>query len=154
MNAGIIVLSGGKDGDVGQALLSGDQELSLSLLNFWQNYFPERFYFELTRTGKEREEQYICAVLNIASEQKIPVVATNAVRFLVPEDFEAHEARVCIHDGNTLSDASRPHLYTEQQFLRTPVEMAELFADIPEALINSVNIAKRCTIELVLDKTF
>src|SRR5262249_152328 len=84
----------------------------------------------------------------------IPVVATNDVRFLNSEDFEAHEARVCIQDGYVLSDPRRPRLYTSQQYLRSAEEMQKLFSDIPEALQNTVEIAKRCNLELILNKTY
>ncbi len=154
LSEGLIVLSGGKDGDIGQALLAGDLERAQQLLKFWQKIFPGRYYLELQRTGRAREEEYLQMALDLAALFSCPVVATNAVRFLSRQDFEAHEARVCIHSGYVLNDPNRPHLYNEQQYLRSPAEMEELFSDIPESLINSVEIAKRCNVELVFDKTF
>ena len=150
----LIILSGGKDGDVGQALLADDLEQAKYLLKFWQKIFPERYYVELQRTGRAREEEYLIKALDLAVKMNIPVVATNAVRFLHPQDFEAHEARVCIHSGHTLSDGSRSRTYSEQQYLRTCDEMEKLFHDIPESLTNSVEIAKRCNVEVALGKTF
>ncbi|MGE3482273.1 MAG: DNA polymerase III subunit alpha [Gammaproteobacteria bacterium] len=147
---GLIALSGAGEGDIGQALLAGNRALAARRLEFWSRLFPQRFYLELQRTGRAREEQYVQDAVGLALEHGVPVVATNDVRFLTPEDFEAHEARVCIHSGRTLEDPRRPRQYSAQQHLRTPAEMMELFADIPEALENSVEIARRCNLELSL----
>ncbi len=151
---GLIALSGGREGDVGRALLAGDQERAWHCLARWRHLFPERYYLELQRTGRPGEEDYLHAAVALAQAAELPVVATNDARFLAAEDFEAHETRVCIHDGRTLDDPRRPRLYSEQQYLRSPQEMAELFADIPEALENTVEIARRCNVELTLGKNF
>lgn len=151
---GLIALSGGREGDVGRALLAGDGSGALELLSRWQHLFPDRYYLELQRTGRSEEEDYLHAAVALALETDTPVVATNDVRFLQAEDFEAHEARVCIHDGRTLDDPRRPRRYSEQQYLRSPQEMAELFSDIPEALENTVEIARRCSVELTLGENF
>jgi len=151
---GLIALSGGREGDVGRALLAGDKSRVQALVSRWQRLFPDRYYLELHRTGRPEEENYLHAAVELAQAAELPVVATNDVRFLKTEDFEAHEARVCIHDGRTLDDPRRPKNYSEQQYLRSPEEMAELFADIPEALENTVEIAKRCNVELTLGKNF
>ena len=153
-NEGLIVLSGGREGDVGRALLSADKDRIQVALERWQRLFPDRYYLELQRTGRPDEEDYLHAAIELAQRADLPVVATNDVRFLRPDDFEAHEARVCIHDGRTLDDPRRPKNYSEQQYLRSPEEMAELFADIPEALENTVEIARRCNVELTLGKNF
>ncbi len=150
---GLIALSGAGEGDIGKALLDGKQDLALAHLRHWQDIFPNRFYIELQRTGRAREEDYIHAAIDMAIEHALPVVATNDVRFLQSTDFEAHEARVCIHDGRTLADTRRRRNYSEQQFLRSPDQMRELFSDIPEAITNTVEIAKRCNLELTLGKT-
>jgi DNA polymerase III subunit alpha len=150
----LIVLSGAQEGDLGQALLAEDQTGIQQALNFWLPLFPDRYYLELQRTGRAQEETYNQAALNIAELRAIPVVATNDVRFIAKDDFEAHEARVCIHEGFTLIDPRRPRNYSEQQYLRSPTEMAALFADIPEALTNTVEIAKRCNVHLTLNKNF
>lgn len=147
---GLIVLSGGREGEVGQALLGGNEIQAKKLLERWQVLFPGRYYLELHRTGREGEEDYLHAAVTLALACDIPVVATNDVRFLRPQDFEAHEARVCIHEGRTLDDPRRLRRYSEQQYLRTPAEMAELFADLPEALENTIEIARRCNVELTL----
>lgn len=151
---GVIALSGGREGDVGHALINGRPELAESRLQFWQQLFGDRYYLELQRTGRENEEDYLHAVVDLASRAQIAVVATNDVRFIKTGEFEAHEARVCIHEGRTLDDPRRAHRYSDQQYLRSADEMAELFSDIPEALENSVEIAKRCSVELKLGTPF
>ncbi len=152
--AGLIALSGGPQGDVAQALLNGRPEVAERLLDRWLAAFGDRYYLELIRTGREQEAELVEASVELAIRRGVPVVATNDVRFLAASDFDAHEARVCIHDGRTLDDPRRPRLYSEEQYLRTPAEMLELFADLPEALANSVEIAKRCNLELTLGKNY
>ncbi|NKB46459.1 MAG: DNA polymerase III subunit alpha, partial [Legionellales bacterium] len=149
-NAGLLVLSGAQYGDVGQALLQNKPVQANELAQAWQQDFPDRFYLQLQRIGQSDEESYIQQVLQLASQLELPVVATNAVCFLQPEDYDAHEARVCIHQGSMLADPHRPRQHTSQQFLRSGQQMAQLFADIPEALANSVEIAKRCSTPLSL----
>lgn len=149
---GLLALSGGRDGELGQALLNEHRDQAREWLADWRELFPERFYLEVQRTGRAQEEAYLDAVVELAAASGTPVVATNEVCFLQRTDFEAHEARVCIHDGATLDDPRRPRRYTDQQYLRTPAEMAELFADLPEALENSVEIARRCNLRLELGK--
>ena len=112
--------------------------------------FPGRYYIELQRLGRPGEEHYIAAAVALASRRNLPVVATNPVCFLKQDDFESHEARVCIHDGALLADPGRVRRYSQQQYLRSPQEMAVLFADVPEALVNSVQIARRCSLVLNL----
>ncbi|HWS01867.1 MAG TPA: DNA polymerase III subunit alpha [Gammaproteobacteria bacterium] len=151
---GLIALSGGRAGDVGLALLAGNAALAEQMLDDWCAMFPDRYYLELQRTGRDHEEHYLHAAVDLAARHAVPVVATNDVHFLTSADFEAHEARVCIHDSRTLDDPRRPRRHSEQQYLKSAEEMAELFADIPEALENSVEIAKRCNLELTLGKNY
>ncbi|EKK5569455.1 DNA polymerase III subunit alpha [Morganella morganii] len=151
---GLIILSGGRKGDVGKFLLRGNSALVDQALEFWQTHFPDSFYLELIRTGRQDEESYLHAAVQLAAEKSLPVVATNDVRFISSEDFDAHEIRVAIHDGYTLADPKRPKLYSPQQYLRSEDEMCELFADIPEALQNSVEIAKRCNVTIRLGEYF
>jgi DNA polymerase-3 subunit alpha len=151
---GLIALSGARQGDIGRALLAGHREQAERLLDGWLALFGDRFYLELNRTGRPDEEACLHASVGLAARWDVPVVATNDVHFLSPEDFDAHEVRVCIHEGRTLDDPRRPRNYAEQQYLRTPQEMQALFSDIPEALENTVEIAKRCNIELVLGKNY
>jgi DNA polymerase-3 subunit alpha len=150
--AGLIALSGGRDGDVGRLLVAGREADARSSLETWLTLFGDRYYLELQRTGRAGEEECIAGSLALALAQGVPVVATNDVRFLAREDFEAHEARVCIHDGALLADASRPRRYSEEQYLRSPAEMEKLFSDVPEAIENSVEIAKRLNLEMRLGK--
>ena len=149
---GLIALSGGREGELGRALLNDRSDQAQAWLADWRQLFPDRFYLEVQRTGRPREEEYLEAALDLAAATGTPVVATNEVCFLQREDFEAHEARVCIHDGATLDDPRRPRRHSDQQYLRTPAEMVELFADLPEALENSVEIARRCNLRLELGR--
>jgi len=147
---GLIALSGDLDGEIGKSILSKDKEAALIHARNWQTLFPNRFYLEVSRVGKPEENDYIASVIKIAQSASLPIVATNDVRFLEQEDFEAHEARVCVQEGVTLNDTHRQHLYTDQQYLRSQKEMQKLFADMPEALANSVEIAKRCNVTFKL----
>jgi DNA polymerase III subunit alpha len=151
---GLIALSGGLRGDVAEALLKGRAEVAEQRLDVWLSVFGDRYYLELMRTGRSLEGELIEASVDLAGRRGVPVVATNDVRFLAASDFEAHEARVCINQSRTLDDPRRPRDYSEEQYLRTPAEMAELFADLPEALENTVEIAKRCNLELRLGKNY
>ncbi len=148
--AGLIALSGGVDGDIGRALLAGHTDLADRRLAEWQTVFGDRFYLEITRTGRPGEEDYLQQAVQLSSEQRAPLLASNDVRFISASEFGAHEARVCIHDGQVLTDPGRPRRYSEQQYLRSAEDMRELFADLPEALENGVEIAKRCNLELNL----
>ena len=153
-NEGVIVISSGRLGDVGKALLKENAKEAENLTAFYQQYFPDHFYFSLCRTGRADEENYIKAVVPFASQHNIPLVAVNDVVFLKPEDFEAHEIRVAIHDSYTLDDPKRPKKYSAQQYFRTEEEMCRLFADIPSALANTVEIAKRCSVTVRLGEYF
>src|SRR3990167_1711629 len=152
--SGLIALSGATKGNIGYALLANDKQQALVYLKDWLQLFPGNFYLELQRTGKPNEEEYIQAALDLAKQENISVVATNDVRFLATKDFEAHEARVCIHKGSILSDPKRLREYTEEQYFKSADGMLALFADVPSALSNTVEIAKRCNVVLTLDKNF
>ena len=158
---GLMALSGGMEGHIGNSILAGNEQLSESRIEFFKKIFKDNFFIEIQRTGKVNEKEYNDSVLKIASRKEIPVVATNNVRFLnavdpdiSPSDFEAHEARVCIQRGDILDDPRRPKNYTEEQFFRSKEEMIELFSDIPEALTNTVRIAEKCNIDLELGKFY
>ncbi|SDT04680.1 DNA polymerase-3 subunit alpha [Halopseudomonas sabulinigri] len=151
---GVIALSGAKEGEIGLALLSNSPQLADELLDYWMGVFPGRFYLELQRTSRVNDEEHLHAAVALGIRKGCPVVATNDVRFIRREDFEAHETRVCIGEGRVLGDPRRARQYSEEQYLKTPAEMAELFVDIPEALENSVEIAKRCNIDVQLGKHF
>jgi len=147
---GLIALSGAWEGDVGRALLNGRPALARRNLQHWQSLLGDRYYVELQRLGRSLDTDYVAAAVALAAEAGVAVVATNDVRFLQAADYEAHEARVCIRERVLLADPSRKRRYTREQYLRSAAEMAQLFADIPEALANSVQIARRCSLPLKL----
>lgn len=151
-NHGIILLSGGREGEIGRKLLQQRTPEARAALEFYQQHFVDRFYLELVRTGRPQEDDYLHAAVALAAETDTPVVATNEVVFLSPDNFYAHEIRVAVADGYTLDDKRRPKKYSDQQYLKSPEEMAELFADIPEALANTIEIAKRCNVTVRLDE--
>jgi DNA polymerase-3 subunit alpha len=153
LHGGLIALSGVR-GDIGRALLAQRPQEAERALQYWQALFVGRFYLELCRTGREHEETYISLVLPLAERLRVPVVAANDVRFIGSAEFESHEARVCIAEGRTLDDPRRQRRYSSQQYLRSAAEMAQLFADIPQALENAVEIAKRCNLVLRMDKSY
>jgi len=150
MLRGLIVLSGGAEGDIGQAFARGRDDEALRCLARWQELCGDRFYLEVQRTGRAGEEAYAEAVMELAQESGVAALATNDVRFLARAEFEAHEARVCIHDGALLADPSRTRRYSEEQYLKSPAEMRELFKDAPELLDNTIEVAKRCSLEIRL----
>ncbi len=147
---GLIVLSGGAEGDIGQAMARGRDDEAARCLTRWQELCGDRFYLEVQRTGRAGEDIYADAVIDLSLERGVAALATNDVRFLTRAEFEAHEARVCIHDGALLADPSRVRRYSEEQYLKSPAEMAELFKDAPELLDNTVEVAKRCSLEIRL----
>jgi len=150
--AGLVALSAAREGDVGRALLAGRAEEAAQALEAWLALFGDRYYLELQRTGRPGEEDCIAGSLALAVQRGVPVVATNDVRFVRRDDFEAHEARVCIQEGALLADAARPRRYSDEQYLRSPDEMAKLFADLPEAIENSVELAQRLNLEIRLGR--
>jgi len=151
---GLIALSGAEQGELGQALLQENRERVLQLVQSYQKLFPNRFYLELQRTAQRYQSDHVRLAVACAQEHQLPVVATNHVHFLSGDDFDAHEARVCIHEGRVLADSRRPRRFTREQYLRSPNEMVELFSDIPEALQNTVEIARRCNLELTFGEYF
>ena len=151
LNDGLILLSGGRSGDVGMSLINSEMPEAIARAEHWGSVFTDRYYIELSRTGRVNEDEYIGAAVALAESSGIPVVATNDVRFLDSLDFEAHEARVCIQEGRTLNDPRRERRFSDQQYLRSGDEMAELFADIPEAVENAYEISRRCNLLVDLD---
>ena len=150
---GLIALSGAATGDVGQALAADNAEAAERCARSWAGLFPGRYYIELQRAGFPHAEALVARSVALAGRLGLPVVATHPVQFLDRADFKAHEARVCIAQGYILADQRRPKLYTAEQYFKTQAEMAELFADIPQALENSVEIGRRCNLEIELGKS-
>jgi DNA polymerase-3 subunit alpha len=150
---GLLALSGGDAGNVVQALLEDKTEVAQAAAAEWAELFPGRYYLELQRYGQPHAERIIDGLLEIGAALNLPSVATHPIQFVAADDFKAHEARVCIAEGMMLGDPRRPRPYTAEQYFKTPDEMAELFADLPEALANSVEIAKCCNLTLELGKS-
>jgi DNA polymerase III subunit alpha len=146
----LICLSGGLAGDVGSAISAGNTDEALRRIEFWQGIFGDRYYLEVVRTGRTGETPYTTQCVEVALQTGAPIVATNDVRFLTKDVFEAHEARVCINSGRMLSDPRRERAYSAEQYLKTSDEMTALFEDMPEAIENTFNIAMRCNVELEL----
>lgn len=155
---GLLLLSGALAGEVGQACTQGNIKLAKKLAQQWQELFPERFYLEVQRiatdANKAIEEQYIQHARHIAHELNLPIVATHPIQFTTPDDYRAHEARTCIAEGYVLADKRRPQNFTTEQYFKTQADIGTLFADMPEALTNSVEIAKRCNLSLTLGKNY
>ena len=149
---GLIALSGADNGAVGAALLAGDGARAQELAQRLANLFPQRFYLELQRAGLPTNEAQVRAAVPLAARLGLPVVATHPVQFLQPDDFEAHEARVCIAEGETLANPRRAKRFTPEQYFKTQAQMEALFDDLPSALANAVQIARRCNLTLLLDK--
>ena len=149
---GLIALSGAHFGEVGTTLLNGNKSAARQLAQEYAGLFPGRYYLEVQRNGFPREEAHLRDTLKLAAELGLPVVATHPVQFLSIDDFKAHEARVCIAEGYVLNDKRRVRNFTAQQYFKTQAEMSALFADLPEALQNTVEIAKRCNLTLKLGK--
>jgi DNA polymerase-3 subunit alpha len=150
---GLIALSGAGAGDVGQALIAGHDEAAGRLAQSWAELFPGRYYIELQRAGQPHAEALLARSVALASRLGLPVVATHPVQFLDAADFRAHEARVCIASGHILGDQRRPRRFTQEQYFKRQDEMARLFADIPHALENSIEIARRCNLAIELGKS-
>ena len=152
LSQGLIAMSGAQSGCVGQALVQGDllraSELALQIAGI----FPHRFYIELQRAGRSDDEAHVVAAVQLASHLNLPVVATHPVQFTHPDDYEAHEARVCISEGEILGNQRRVRKFTREQYFKSSAQMLELFADIPSAVTNTLEIAKRCNVSLVLGK--
>jgi DNA polymerase-3 subunit alpha len=152
LGEGLIALSGAENGAVGQALVAGDTARARAHAARLAATFPNRFYIELQRAGLPGNEAHVRAAATLAAACQLPVVATHPVQFLAPDDFEAHEARVCVSEGEMLSNPRRVKRFGQEQYFKSQAQMEALFADLPSAVRNSVEIAKRCSLTLVLGK--
>ncbi|MEY4843229.1 MAG: polymerase alpha subunit [Pseudomonadota bacterium] len=157
-NEGLIILSGASMGDVGQAILQEHTDIAMNAIKEWATHFKNRFYIEIQRIAegddKKNEARFINQSLSLATSLEIPVVATQPIQFIDQDDYRAHEARTCIAEGFIMADSRRPKLFSHEQYFKNEVEMTALFSDIPEALQNSVEIAKRCNFEFTLGKNY
>jgi len=151
---GLIALSGGQSGPLAALLKTENEDIINQFFQVFKESFEDRFYIEVQRVGRPDEGRYVRAAAQLAEARGLPLVATNDVRFLTAADFDAHEARTCIHQSMALDDSRRQRIYTKSQYLRSPEEMAELFRDLPEALENTVEIARRCNLTLELGKNY
>ena len=152
-NSGLIALSGAGAGDVGQWLAAGKPDKAAERARQWAALFPGGYYLEVQRYGQPHQEAQVAQTVALAGQLDLPVVATHPVQFLKREDFDAHEARVCIAEGYVLADPRRPRNFTAEQYFKSQAEMAELFADLPEALENAVEVARRCSVAIELGKS-
>lgn len=152
LNEGLIALSGAQAGPIGQALVQGDEARAFDAALRLGSLFPHRFYLELQRAGRADDEAHVVAAVQLAARMGLPVVATHPVQFTGPDDYEAHEARVCIAEGEILGNQRRVRKFTREQYFKSAAQMQALFADVPSALSNTLEIAKRCNLTLVLGK--
>ncbi|PXW22701.1 DNA polymerase III subunit alpha [Paraburkholderia caballeronis] len=149
---GLLALSGAQQGDIGLAFAAGNDEAAKRHAGRWAKVFPNGFYIELQRCGQPGGEAYVQQAVALAAKLKLPVVATHPMQFMTDEEFTAHEARVCISEGDILANPRRQKRFTTAQRFRTQDEMVAAFADIPSAIANTVEIAKRCNLTLELGK--
>ncbi|OGA99903.1 MAG: DNA polymerase III subunit alpha [Burkholderiales bacterium RIFCSPHIGHO2_12_FULL_69_20] len=154
LGGGMIALSGADLGAVGMALLAGDTERARSVAQRLSELFPGRFYLELQRAGLPTNDTHVRAAVPLAAELGLPVVATHPIEFAEPDDFDAHEARVCVAEGETLANPKRIKRFSREQYFKTQAQMAALFADLPSALANSLAIAQRCNLTLAMGKNY
>ena len=151
---GLIALSGAAEGDVGKAILQGRIDEAALRVMAWKKLFGTGYYLEVQRYGHPDEEILVAQTAQLSLDADVPLVATHPVQFVDRDDFRAHDARVCIATGYTLADKRRPRIFTEQQYFQTRADMAERFSDIPQALTNAFEVARRCNVTLTLGKSF
>ncbi len=152
LSEGLILFSGAQAGPIGQALVQGDEARAAEIALQLASIFPHRFYLELQRAGQAEDQAQVQGAVKLAARLSLPVVATHPIQFLTQDDYEAHEARVCISEGEILGNQRRVRKFTRDQYFKSAQEMCELFADVPSALANTLEIAKRCNLSLVLGK--
>ena len=152
LGEGLIAIAGAQAGPVGQALMKGDDAGAAHLALRLAGIFPHRFYMEVQRAGRADDEAHVVAAVQLAARLNLPVVAAHPVQFATADDYEAHEARVCISEGEILGNQRRVRKFTREQYFKSSAQMQALFEDLPAALANSVEIARRCNISLVLGK--
>ena len=144
----LILITGSIESQIGQSILAGKQDIALKQIEYLRNIYKDNFFLQLTRNGKNQEELCNQTLIEFSKKLGIPVVATNQVRFLAKEDFEAHETRVCIQSGHVLGDKRRQRFFQDSQYFKSTEEMNDLFGDVPEALSNAYEISKKCNLEV------
>jgi DNA polymerase-3 subunit alpha len=149
---GLLLITGARGSEIGEALLQGDAETAEISVRAWARHFPNRFYLEVQRAGHADDDLLVAACADLSRRLDLPLVATHPVQFKTRDDFRAHDARVCISEGNTLSDTRRPQRFTPEQYFTTQTEMEEKFSDLPEALANTIEVAQRCNLTIPLGK--
>ncbi|MBP7647219.1 MAG: PHP domain-containing protein, partial [Comamonas sp.] len=154
LNEGLLLLSGANAGPVGQLLLRGDTQGAADVALQLASTFPHRFYLELQRAGRSEDEKLVVQTAQLAARLNLPVVATHPIQFSKPSDFESHETRVCIAEGEILGNAKRVRRFTREQYFKSSADMEQLFADIPSAIENTLEIARRCSVTLKLGTYF
>src|SRR4051812_27207563 len=152
LGEGLILLSGAQAGPIGQALLQGDESRASELALQLAGLFPHRFYIEVQRAGRPEDEPHVAAAVQLAARLNLPVVATHPVQFTTPDEYEAHEARVCISEGEILGNPRRVRKFTREQYFKSAAQMVQLFEDLPSAVANTLEIARRCNLVLELGK--
>ncbi|HAY40737.1 MAG TPA: DNA polymerase III subunit alpha, partial [Gammaproteobacteria bacterium] len=151
-HSGLIMISNAVSGDVAKLLVSNQKEDARNEALFWQTVFKDRYYLAVQRTNRKDDELHLHLCIELGIELGIAIVATNDVQFVNQNDFEAHEARICISQGGLLEDSRREKYFSNQQYLKSSEQMSELFSDVPELLSNSVEISKRCNVHFELYK--
>jgi len=149
---GLILIALPVRSDVAQHLINNQMPEANQQAQAWKAIFGDRFYLGVQRTGRTYDERHLHLCIELGLALDIPLVATNDVEFLQKQDFDAHEARICISQGGLLDDARREKYYHAEQYLKSGEEMEALFSDLPEVIINSAEIAKRCNVHFELYK--
>ena len=144
----LILITGSIESQIGKSILAGKQDTALKQIEYLRNIYKDNFFLQLTRNGKNQEELCNQTLIEFSKNLGIPVVATNQVRFLAKDDFEAHETRVCIQSGHVLGDKRRQRFFQDSQYFKSTEEMNDLFYDVPEALSNAYEISKKCNLEV------
>ncbi|RUM82247.1 MAG: DNA polymerase III subunit alpha, partial [Candidatus Thioglobus sp.] len=149
---GLILIALPVRSDVAQHLINNQMPEANQQAQAWKDIFADRFYLGVQRTGRTYDERHLHLCIELGLALDIPLVATNDVEFLQKQDFDTHEARICISQGGLLDDARREKHYHAEQYLKSGEEMEALFSDLPEVIINSAEIAKRCNVHFELYK--
>ena len=147
---GLLMISSPTSSDISKHFLSNNFEIAKKTALKWKSIFKDRYYMSVQRTERPSDESLLNLIIDLGLEVEVPIVATNDVQFIDKNDFEAHEARICIAEGGLLDDARRSKNFSNHQYLKTSEEMMLLFEDYPQVIENSSEIAKRCNLHFEL----